>query len=77
MKDSSDFWGVNDYWKYYEKIKEPVLIFATELDPAVNFNDNSKTILEKKIGQNTRNLNVVEMKRGVARASGEREGYAT
>ncbi len=64
MKDSSDFWGVNDYWKYYEKIKEPVLIFATELDPAVNFNDNSKTILEKKIGQNTRNLNVVEMKRG-------------
>ncbi len=64
MLDHADFWGVNDYWKFYENIKEPVLIFATQQDPAVNFNDNSKTILEKKIGQNTRNLNVVEMKRG-------------
>lgn len=64
MTDRGDFWGVNDYWNFYENIKEPVLIFATESDPAVNFNENSKTILEKKIGQNTRNLNVVEMKRG-------------
>lgn len=62
--DSKDFWKVNDFWPYYENIREPVLIFATLNDPAVNFANNSKAILEGKIGKNTRNLNVVEMKQG-------------
>lgn len=64
MSDSKDYWKLNDFWKYYDNVKEPVLIFATTHDPAVELAQNSQTILEQKVAKNSLNLNVVEAHQG-------------
>jgi hypothetical protein len=37
MKDGADFWGLNDFWKFYNNVKQPVLIVATDQDMAVPY----------------------------------------
>lgn len=65
MKDSSDFWGLNDFWKYYKQVEQPVLIYATEQDPAVPFNLNSELIQNKDLKIDSKNLRVIELPQGV------------
>ncbi|MNL33361.1 hypothetical protein D3C87_1552680 [compost metagenome] len=64
MKDSSDFWGVNDFWKYYRDVKQPVLILATDKDPAVPFEVNSGRIQNKSLKVDSKNIRVVNLPEG-------------
>lgn len=65
MKDGADFWGLNDFWKYYKDIDQPVLIYATEQDPAVPFSINSQLLQTKELKVESKNIRVVELPQGV------------
>lgn len=65
MKDGSDFWELNDFWKYYKDVEQPVLIYATEQDPAVPFALNSQLLLNKELKVESKNIRVVELPQGV------------
>lgn len=64
MKDSSNFWELNDFWKYYQDVEEPVLVFATEKDPIVPFELNSQALALKNIKIASKNLRVVDFPMG-------------
>lgn len=65
IKDSSDFWGLNDFWKYYKDVEQPVLIYATHEDPAVPFALNSQLIQNKKLQVESKNIRVIDLPLGV------------
>jgi hypothetical protein len=65
MVDGENFWDLNDFWRYYKKVDQPVLIYATENDPAVPFEINSQRILNKKMQIESSNIRVVELPKGV------------
>jgi len=65
MKDSNDFWGVNDFWKFYNDVEEPVLVLATEQDPAVPFALNSERLQNRDIKYDSKNIRVVDLPQGV------------
>lgn len=65
MNDSSDFWAVNDFWKYYSKVEQPVLIYATVQDPAVPYAANSQQFVNKKLKIESKNIRVIELSEGV------------
>lgn len=64
MTDSSQFWEVNDFWKYYKQVEEPVLIFANLQDPAVPYESNSQRIHKKTLPIDSKNIRVVELPQG-------------
>ncbi len=49
ITDTHYFWKQNEFWDFYHDVKAPVLIFATEQDPAVPFALNSKSLKKKNI----------------------------
>jgi hypothetical protein len=57
-KDSPRFWKMNEFWDDYDNVKAPVMIWATEQDPAVPFHINS-FLLKKK------NIKVVSFDEGI------------
>lgn len=63
MKDGANFWALNDFWRYYQDVQEPVLVLATSQDPLVPYAFNSQALASKKA--NSRNIRVVEMAQGV------------
>jgi len=65
MKNNLGFWGVNNYWKYYQHSSVPVLIFATKHDPIVPFASNSQLLMDKQIKIESNNIKVVEFNQGV------------
>ncbi|MFS4459587.1 hypothetical protein [Bdellovibrio sp. HCB2-146] len=64
MKDSSDFWALNDFWKFYRDVKQPVLILATDKDPAVPFEVNSGRLQNKSLKVDSKNIRVVNLPEG-------------
>lgn len=64
-QDGSDFWGQNDFWKHYKHVEQPVLIYATEEDPAVPFALNSELLQNKEMKIDSKNIRVVELSQGV------------
>ncbi|MBO9665589.1 MAG: hypothetical protein J7501_02100 [Bdellovibrio sp.] len=64
MKDSESFWHDNDFWKFYQDVQEPVMIWATEQDPLVPFDKNSQMLLNKQMKVASKNLRVVEFAQG-------------
>ncbi len=64
MKDGQDFWAENNFWKYYKNVKQPVLIFATKMDPAVPFELNSGLLQNKILKVDSKNIRVVEFPEG-------------
>lgn len=64
MKDSSDFWVLNDFWKYYQDVQEPVMIWATVQDALVPYGMNSQQLLNKEMKVASKNLRVVEFPEG-------------
>lgn len=64
MKDGPDFWALNDFWKFYNDVQEPVLILATLQDPLVPYEMNSQQLANKKIKVASKNLKVIEMPQG-------------
>lgn len=65
MVDSSQFWELNDFWRYYKKVAQPVLIFANQQDPAVPFALNSLRIISKNLPMDSKNIRVIELPQGV------------
>ncbi|MGZ3768328.1 MAG: hypothetical protein ACXVCP_03635 [Bdellovibrio sp.] len=65
MKDNENFWELNDFWKHYNNVEQPVLIYATEQDPAVPFEMNSQRLQNKDIKVDSKNIRVVELPQGV------------
>jgi hypothetical protein len=65
MKDTQFVWEQNNFWPYYKNVKEPVLIFATHEDPAVNFKLNSQEIQNKTLKIASNNIRVVDLPEGV------------
>lgn len=57
MKDGAHFWELNDFWKYYKQVEQPVLVYATVQDPAVPYELNSQQI--------AKNIRVIELPQGV------------
>jgi predicted alpha/beta-fold hydrolase len=64
MQDGADFWQLNDFWKYYKDVKEPVLILSTEKDPIVPFSLNSQKIQNKSLSLGHSNISVVNFAEG-------------
>lgn len=64
MKDSPDFWEMNDFWKFYQDVQEPVLIVATQKDSLVPFEKNSQTLVNKKTKYDSKNIKVVDLPEG-------------
>ncbi|GEM_PF-1513495 len=64
MKDGPEFWKLNDFWGFYQDVQEPVLIIATEQDPAVPYNLNSQRLLNKELKVASKNIRVVELPQG-------------
>ncbi len=65
MSDGADFWGLNNFWKYYKQVEQPVLIYATQQDPAVPFELNSQLLQNKEIKIDSKNIRVVDLPQGV------------
>ena len=64
MKDGPDFWGLNDFWKSYSDVQEPVMIWTTTDDGLVPASANAGMISSKKIKLASKNIKVVEFPRG-------------
>ncbi|MDG0816839.1 alpha/beta hydrolase family protein [Bdellovibrio svalbardensis] len=64
MKDGAEFWALNDFWKSYNDVQEPVMILATSQDPLVPFEMNSQNIANKKLKIGSKNVKVVELPQG-------------
>ncbi|MGZ3782159.1 MAG: hypothetical protein ACXVCY_16020 [Pseudobdellovibrionaceae bacterium] len=65
MKDGSNFWELNDFWKYYKDVEQPVLIYATDEDPAVPFKINSRMLQTKELKVDSKNIRVINLSQGV------------
>ncbi|MNJ92583.1 Alpha/beta hydrolase family protein [compost metagenome] len=65
MVDGPDFWIMNDYWKFYKDVQEPVLIVATQQDPVVSFATNAQTLQNKKLKIDSKNVKVVDLPEGM------------
>lgn len=50
MSNGRDFWKQNDFWGFYKNVHAPVLVWATEQDPLVNFSKNSGALKQENIG---------------------------
>lgn len=64
MKDGPEFWKLNDFWDFYHEVEEPVLILATEQDPAVPYNLNSQRLLNRELKVDSKNIRVVALPQG-------------
>lgn len=64
MKDSSDFWGLNDFWKYYQDVQEPVMVMATEHDALVPYDMNAYAVMNKTTKVASKNIKVVAFPQG-------------
>jgi hypothetical protein len=64
MKDSSDFWAQNNYWRYYHDVNMPVLVLATEKDPLVSLELNARTLGMDKNKELYKNLSIVKFPLG-------------
>ncbi len=65
QEDSIHFWELNDFWRHYKQVEEPVLIYATEQDPAVPYDLNAQMLLNKDLKVDSKNIRVVELPHGV------------
>ncbi len=65
MSDGPKFWELNNFWKFYRDVQEPVVIYATPRDPAVPFKLNSERLRDKSIPFESQNINVVDLPQGV------------
>lgn len=64
MKDRGDFWGSNDFWGFYQDVKQPVVIYATQQDSVVPFPLNSEKIRDGKMKIKSKNLHVIDFPQG-------------
>lgn len=64
MKDRGDFWGLNDFWSFYQDVKQPVVIYATQQDSVVPFPLNSEKIRDGEMKIKSKNLHVIDFPQG-------------
>lgn len=64
MKDRGDFWALNDFWGFYQDVKQPVVIYATQQDSVVPFRLNSEKIRDGVMKINSKNLHVIDFPQG-------------
>lgn len=65
MQDGPEFWKLNDFWSFYDDVREPVLIYATEQDPAVPYALNAQTLANKELKIDSKNIRVIELPQGI------------
>lgn len=65
MSDGPHFWEQNDFWKYYKQVEEPVLIYATQQDPAVPYELNSQLLANREMKIESKNIRVIELPQAV------------
>lgn len=65
VEDNTHFWELNDFWRHYKHVEEPVLVYATEQDPAVPYDLNSQQLQNKELKVDSKNIRVVELPQGV------------
>lgn len=57
LRGVTDFWTLNDFWPYYEDVREPVYIFTTQQDPAVPLRMNTSRLkTELSTPEKTKNI---------------------
>jgi len=65
LEDGSDFWRLNNFWKYYKDVQQPVMIFATHTDLLVPFAVNSQLLQNKSMKVESSNISVVDFNDGI------------
>lgn len=65
MKDGANFWELNDFWKYYKQVDQPVFIYANQQDPAVPYELNAQKIANREMKIDSKNIRVIELPQGV------------
>lgn len=65
MVDGTDFWALNNFWKFYKDVQDPVLIVATQKDPVVDFKNNAQAIQNKTLKIDSKNIKVVDVAEGL------------
>lgn len=63
--DGDDFWGLNDFWRHYKNVKQPVLVLATHTDVLVPFAMNAQQLQNKSLKTEGSNIGVVDFKQGI------------
>ncbi|AHI05008.1 hypothetical protein BDW_02500 [Bdellovibrio bacteriovorus W] len=65
IKDGTNFWELNNFWKNYKDVQQPVMIYATSQDPAVPFSYNSQRLRDKTLDYSSKNIRVIELPQGI------------
>jgi hypothetical protein len=65
VEDGPEFFRLNDFWKNYRNVQQPVLIFATHTDPFVPFAENAQLLQNKKLKVESSNISVVDFAEGI------------
>lgn len=65
VEDGPQFWQLNDFWKNYKNVKQPVLIFATHTDLLVPYALNAQLLQNKTMTIDSSNISVVDFAQGV------------
>jgi hypothetical protein len=65
VTDGSHFWELNDFWKSYKSVQEPVLVFANHDDPVVPYALNAQTIQNRSLKIESSNISVVDFPLGI------------
>ena len=65
VKDSAQFWKLNDFWSSYKSVREPVLVFATHDDPIVSYSINSENLQNHQLKIDSSNISVVDFTFGI------------
>lgn len=65
LRDGPDFWQLNDFWKYYKNVRQPVMIFGNHTDLLVPFKLNAQELQKKEIKIASNNVSVVDFGHGI------------
>lgn len=65
LEDGPQFWQLNDFWKYYKNVQQPVMIFANHTDLLVPFRLNAQQIQNKEMKIESSNISVVDFNYGI------------
>lgn len=65
VQDGPKFWELNDFWKSYKNVHQPVMIFATHTDLLVPYALNAQELQKKTLKVDSNNISVVDFSHGI------------